>query len=137
MRWATRPRCHVDRTACAWLIRRFVDADAEFVFVEELVDVPDDATPFDMRGAELSHRDGDCSFERFLRAYDLDDPALERIARIVHEADVGDERFAAPEADGIDLAVRALAVGRDDLELFALTDLLWEGLYVCLRSPSA
>ena len=137
MRWATRPRCHVDRTACAWLIRRFVDPDAEFVFAEELVDVPDDATPFDMRGAGLSHRNGDCSFERFLSEYELDDPALERIARIVHEADIGDDRFDAPEAPGIDLAVRALATGRDDLELFGLTDALWEGLYVCLRSPSA
>lgn len=137
MRWATRPRCHVDRTACAWLIRRFLDPDAEFVFAEELVDVPDDATPFDMRGAELSHRNGDCSFERFLVEYDLRDPGLERIARIVHEADIGDDRFEAPEATGIDLAVRALATGRDDLALLGLTDALWEGLYACLRSPSA
>ena len=129
MRWATRPRCHVDRTACAWLIRRFVDADAEFVFVEELIDVPTDATPFDMRGAELSHHEGDCSFERFLRIYALEDPALRRLGELVHQADVGDDRFDAPEAAGIDLVVRALGDGRPDLELFVLTDAVFDGLY--------
>jgi hypothetical protein len=80
MRWATRPRCHVDRTAYAWLIRRFIDPEAEFVFVEDVDDVPDDATPFDMRGVELGHANGDCSFERFLDRYDLREPALQRIA---------------------------------------------------------
>jgi hypothetical protein len=134
MIWATRPRCHVDRTACAWLIRRFVDPDAEFVFVDELVDVPTEATPFDMRGAELSHHDGDCSFERILGAYDLDEPALVRIGEIVHEADIGDERFEAPEAAGLELAIRALAVGRDDLGLIERTDELYEGIYAAFRS---
>jgi hypothetical protein len=131
--WATRPRCHVDRTACAWLIRRFVDPAAEFVFVDELVDVPTEATPFDMRGAELSHHDGDCSFERILRVYELDDPALERIGEIVHEADIGDERFDAPEAPGLELSVRALAVGRDDPALLERTNDLFEGIYASFR----
>ena len=63
MRWATRAGCHIDRAASAWLIRRFVDAEAEFVFVDDPDDVPADATPFDMRGARLSHRNGDCTFE--------------------------------------------------------------------------
>jgi hypothetical protein len=124
----------VDRTACAWLIRRYIDPAPEFVFVEELVDVPTDATPFDMRGAELSHHDGRCSFEAFLAAYGLADPALARIAEVVHEADVGDEQFDAPEAPGLDLAVRALAHGRSDLELFALTDTLYDGIYAAFRS---
>jgi hypothetical protein len=131
--WATRPRCHVDRTACAWLIRRFVDPAAEFVFVDELVDVPTEATPFDMRGAELSHHDGDCSFERILRVYELDDSALERIGEIVHEADIGDERFDAPEAPGLELSVRALAVGRDDPALLERTNDLFEGIYASFR----
>ncbi len=65
MRWATRKHCHVDRAACAWLIRRFLDPEAEFVFVDDPDEVPADATPFDMRGAELSHHGGDCSFETF------------------------------------------------------------------------
>ena len=128
MKWATRPRCHVDRTACVWLIRRFIDPEAEIVFYDELVDVPADTTPFDMRGAELSHRSGDCSFERFLEEYELDAQPLRRLAEIVHEADIGDERFDAPEAPGLDLAVRALAHRRSDAELFALTAVLYDGL---------
>jgi hypothetical protein len=115
------------------LIRRFVDPAADFLFVEELIDVPADATPFDMRGAELSHHDGDCSFETFLSSYALDDPALERLARIIHEADVGDGRFDAPEAAGIDLAVRALAHERGDDELLAVADRFYDGLYAALR----
>jgi hypothetical protein len=111
-----------------WLIRRFIDPEAELSFYDELADVPSDTTPFDMRGAELSHRDGECSFERFLDEYRLDTPSLRRVAEIVHEADVGDERFDAPEAPGLDLVVRALAHGRSDPELFALTDLLYDGL---------
>jgi hypothetical protein len=133
MRWATRPRLHVDRTACAWLIRRFIDPEAAFVFADELVDVPTDATPFDMRGAEFSHHDGSCSFETFLDAYGLDDPALARLAELVHEADLGDERFDAPAAAGVELAVRALAHGRSDLELLELTDALYDGIVAELR----
>jgi hypothetical protein len=129
VRWATRPRCHVDRTACAWLIRRFVDPEAVFLFVDELIDVPDDATPFDMRGARLSHHDGDCSFETILATYDLADPALDRIAQIVHEADLADGRYDVPEATGIELAIRALAEGRTDDELLALTRPLFDGLF--------
>src|SRR3954451_4686012 len=105
MRWATRTGCHVDRAACAWLLRRFVDPDAEFVFVADPADVPADATPFDMRGVELSHHGGDCSFETILRRYDLTDPVLWRIAATVHEADIDDERYNAPEAAGFDIAL--------------------------------
>jgi hypothetical protein len=89
----TRAGCHVDHTACARLIPRFVDADAGFVFVEDPDDVPADATPFDMRGADLSHHGGKCNFETFLEQYGLDDPVLHDLARIVHDADLGDELF--------------------------------------------
>ncbi|MFJ9794535.1 chromate resistance protein ChrB domain-containing protein [Streptomyces sp. NPDC101145] len=99
MKWATRAGIHIDRAACAWLIRRFIDPDAEFVFVTDPAHVPADATPFDMRGAELGHHRGDCSFETILRVHHLtDDPALRRIADIVHEADIDDERFHAPRS---------------------------------------
>ena len=80
VKWATRPRCHVDRTACAWLIRRFIDDKAEFIFVEDVDDVPEGATPFDMRGVELGHVDGDCSFERLLLTYELEEPGLRSLA---------------------------------------------------------
>jgi hypothetical protein len=129
MRWATRPGVHVDRTACAWLIRRFIDPDAEFSFAAELGDVPEGTTPFDMRGAELSHHGGECTFEAMLRRYDLDDAALQEIGRIVHEADLEDERFDAPEARGLDVVIRGLSMVCEDEEMLELTGRLYDGLY--------
>jgi hypothetical protein len=130
MIWATRRQVHIDRTACAWLIRRFLDPDATFVFVDDPDEVPADATSFDMRGVELSHRDGRCSFETIVARYRLDDAALDRIGRVVHEADIGDERYDAPEAAGIDAILRGLALGAaDDEEMLALTRPLYDALY--------
>lgn len=129
MRWATRSHCHIDRAACAWLIRRFLDSEAEFMFVDDPEEVPPDATPFDMRGVELSHHGGDCSFETFLRRYDLDDPVLWDLARIVHEADLDDERYEAPEAPGLDVALRGLSMVVDDERMLELTGPLFDGLY--------
>src|SRR6266498_3844942 len=129
MRWATRRHCHVDRAACAWLIRRFLDPQAEFVFVDDPDEVPGDATPFDMRGVELSHHGGDCSFETFLRRYELSDPVLWEIAKVVHEADLADERYDAPEAPGLDVLLRGLSMVRDDEELLELSGPLFDGLY--------
>jgi hypothetical protein len=129
MRWATRRRPHVDRLACAWLIHRYVDPEPEFVFVADPDEVPPDATAFDMRGAELSHHGGSCSFEAFLDRYGLDDPGLVAIARIVHEADLGDDRFDAPEAPGLDAVIRGLAlVFEDDHELVERALPLFDGL---------
>jgi hypothetical protein len=129
MRWATRSNCHVDRAACAWLIRRFIDGEAEFLFIEDPDELPDDATPFDMRGVELSHHRGECSFEAFLRCYELDDPVLWEIGRIVHEADLADERYDAPEATGLDVLIRGLSLTQEDKDLLALTGPLFDGLY--------
>ena len=100
MRWATRSGCHVDRIACAWLIRRFVDPGAVFVFVDDPDEVPGDATAFDMRGVDLSHHDGECSFETLLRRYHLDDPVLWDVARVVHEADSDDAIDTDPAVSG-------------------------------------
>jgi hypothetical protein len=111
------------------LIRRFIDPEAQFVFVDDPDDLPDGATPFDIRGAELSHHRGDCSFETFLRRYELDDPVLWDIARIVHEADLADERHDAPEAAGFDVALRGLSMVVDDDRLLELTGPLFDGLY--------
>jgi hypothetical protein len=129
VKWATRARPHVDRAACAWLVRRFIDPEAEFVFVEDPDDVPPDATPFDITGAELSHHDGGCSFESFLRRYELDDAGLERIARIVHEADLEDERYDAPEAAGVDAIVRGLGRLHSDEEVLTLSAPIFDALY--------
>jgi hypothetical protein len=137
MKWATRSQCHVDRAACAWLIRRFVDRTPEFVFVDDPADVPADATAFDMRGAELSHHQGDCTFETMLRRYELDDPVLWDVARIIHEADLADERFDAPEAPGVDVICRGLSMVCDDNDVVALTGPLFDGLYEYRRRALA
>ena len=129
MRWATRAGVHVDRAACAWLLRRFVDPDAEFVFVDDPDEVPADATAFDMRGVVLSHHEGDCSFETILRHYGLDDPVLWDVARVVHEADLADDRYEAPEAVGVDVVCRGLSMVRDDVEILTVTAAMFDGLY--------
>jgi hypothetical protein len=129
VKWATRSRCHVDRAACAWLIRRFIDPEPTFLFVDELDHVPTDATPFDMRGAELSHHGDNCSFESILEHFQLDDPVLWDVARIVHEADLDEGRYDTPEAPGLDVLIRGLSLVRDDLELIALAEPLFDGLY--------
>ena len=129
MKWATRRGVHVDRAACAWLLRRFVDDQAEFVFVDDAEDVPTDATPFDMRGVELSHHGDDCTFETMLRRYELDDPVLWDVARIVHEADLADERYVAPEASGVDVLLRGLSMVRSDDEAVVVASALFDGLY--------
>lgn len=129
MRWVTRAGCHVDRIGCAWLIRRFIDPDAEFVFIDDPDDVPADATPFDMRGVELSHHDGDCSFETILRRYQLDDPVLWDLARVVHEADLADDRYEAPEAPGLDIICRGLSMTHDDTQAVSIGAAMFNGLY--------
>lgn len=136
MRWATRAGCHIDRAASAWLIRRFIDPDAAFLFVQDPEDVPDDATAFDMRGAALSHHGGDCTFETILKRHGLDDPVLWDIARIVHEADLADDRYDAPEAPGLDVLLRGLSMVRDDAEVLRLSGPLFDGLYEYRRKAT-
>ena len=131
MKWATRAGVHVDRAACAWLIRRFIDPGAEFVFLDNPAEVPPDATPFDMRGAALGHHQGRCSFETALASFDLTaDPALEEIGRIVHEADLADDRYDAPAAAGLDILIRGPTLtSQSDEATLAITDRLFDGLY--------
>lgn len=133
MKWATRKAIHIDRAACAWLIRRFIDPEAEFVFVTDPAAVPAEATPFDMRGVDLGHHGGDCSFETILHRYELTDPALWRIAEIIHEADLDDERYDAPEAPGLDAVLRGLSMIGDDEHTMNVTRPLFDGLYEYYR----
>jgi hypothetical protein len=133
VRWATRAGVHIDRAACAWLIRRCIDPDAEFLFVTDPDQVPADATSFDMRGVELSHHQGDCSFETILRRYELRDPVLWRIAEIVHEADLDDGRYDAPEAPGLDAVLRGLSMTGTDERTLAIGDAMFTGLYEFYR----
>ena len=128
-RWVTRPRPHVDRIASAWLIKRFIDQDATFVFAEPREHAAD-AIPFDTPGAELSHDGNDCTFETLIKRAGLRDRRLTRIAEIVHEADLRDGKFPRDEARGIDLAIRGLlAANPDDHEVLAHGLALFEGLY--------
>jgi hypothetical protein len=133
--WVTRPQPHIDRTACAWLIRRFVDPEATFAFAPD----PEAAnalggTAFDMRGVELGHREGGCSFETILRHYKLTDPALHEIATMVHDADLDDDKFRSPEAAGLDAIVRGLGlVIPNDQELLTFTHRVYDGLYAWVQ----
>jgi hypothetical protein len=132
--WATRRGCHVDRTACVWLIKRFVDSGATFAFFGDPVEAPEGAELFDVVGARLSHRGEDCSFETFLAEYDLaGDPVLREIAEIVHDADLMDEKYGRPESEGLDAIVRGMQLSLpDDHALIGHTDVLYEGLYAYL-----
>jgi hypothetical protein len=131
MKWATRPGVHVDRAACAWLIRRFIDPGAEFAFPADPAAIPPGTTPFDMRGAALGHHEGRCSFETALETFGLDaDPALEEIGHIVHEADLADDRYDAPTAPGLDVLIRGLTLtSESDRDTLTITDRIFDGLY--------
>ena len=128
-RWVTRPRPHIDRIASAWLIKRFIDPDAEFLFASP-AEFPKDAIPFDAPGVELSHQGEDCTFETLVKRARLRDRRLVRLAEIVHEADLRDRKYPHEEARGIDVAVRALlAASPDDRQVLAQGMTLFEGLY--------
>ena len=128
-RWVTRPRPHIDRIASAWLIRRFIDPEAQFVFAPP-GQFPADAIPFDAPGVELSHQGEDCTFETLVKRARLRDRRLARLAEVVHEADLRDGKYPHEEARGIDVAIRALlAASPDDHQVLAQGMALCEGLY--------
>jgi len=131
-KWVTRPRPHVDRLACAWLIRRFVDPQAEIRYAETTAE---GEVSFDMRGAELGHRGNLCTFETMIAVFGLgEDPALAAIAAIVHEIDLRDGASARPEVPGLDAILSGWsAAGWTDAELERHGTALFEGLYLAAR----
>jgi hypothetical protein len=133
MKWATRNGIHVDRAASAWLISSYVDAAAEFIYVDDIDDVPADATAFDMVDGDLTHHGDDVTFETILRRHDLIDPVLWRIGEIVHQTDVQDDRFDAPEAAGLDTIIWALGMNHSDEDVRAITTTILDSLYLYLR----
>lgn len=137
MRWVTRRNAHVDRTACPWLIRRFIDSEAEFIFVPADTNPADmDGIPFDMRDVKLGHRQGRCTFETFLEEYNLtSDPALVEMGRILREADIPHSRTRRREAAGIDALITGFQLTTpDDQEKLRLTAPLYDALYAyCQR----
>ena len=110
-KWVTRERPKTDRIACPWLIKNFIDTEAEFLYVpaEQVLEVANarGAHSYDAPGAEFTHRDGLCSFEVLVEEYAIDDPALKLLARIVHGADIADDRDATPQSRGLLASPRA------------------------------
>jgi hypothetical protein len=136
MKWVTRENAKVDRIACPWLIRRFVDPDGEFLFVptSEVLAVAEreGAIPFDVRGAELGHVDGRCSFESIMLKYNLlDDRALVALAKIVHAADVAPDLHTSPEGPGLKAIAHGFALlwNTDDHRKIELESPLYDALY--------
>jgi hypothetical protein len=138
MKWVTRSHVHVDRVACPWLIRRFVDNEAQFLFVpsSQVKKVADEtgAIPFDAPAVELGHHEGRCSFESIMLKYELKDPALLRLAKIVHSADVTPDIDKDPIARGLE----AIAVGfglrhPDDEENLEYQFEVYDSLYAWCR----
>ncbi len=140
MRWVTRKRIHVNRTATGWLIRRFLDPEAEILFVEpsevERIQREEDAAGFDAPGARYPHKDakGRCSFEQLVDDRLPDDAALVRLARIVHGADFPEEIDVTPESAGLWAISQGFTeVGRDDVEILARASFLYDSLYAHLK----
>lgn len=140
MKWITRKNANVDRVACPWLIRRFIDKDAEFLFVpaDDVLEVAqrEDAIPYDVGGVELGHVDGRCSFESIMVKYRLGDPALRRLAAIVHGADISADIANTPQSAGLQAIAHgfALAHGDNDQEKIRLETPMYDALYAwCQR----
>jgi hypothetical protein len=137
MKWITRSHVHVDRVACPWLITRFIDSDAEFLFVasSKVLETAEEqgAIPFDTPGAFLHHRDGLCTFDVLIKEYGLSGPALLRMARVVNAADTDH-----PEADPLAAGLEAIASGYslrypDDLENVERQLAVYDALYAWCR----
>jgi hypothetical protein len=135
--WVTRPRPGVDRMASAWLIRRFIDQQATFGFTADLHAVPSAGVPFDMFGVEFSHQGECCTFETLCSVFGVEEPAVARIATIVHDLDLKDGRFGAPEASAVSTLIEGLQLAHtDDDMLLAQGMAMFDALYRGFEHPS-
>ena len=140
MKWITRANANVDRVACPWMIKRFIDQDAEFLFVPaaEVMAAAEheQAIPYDVPNVELGHVDGRCSFESIIRKYKVDDPALSELARIVHGADVSKDIDITPESAGLSAIAHGFALvhGEADHEKIRLETPMYDALYAWCQS---
>src|SRR5215510_8359946 len=140
MKWVTRARPKVDRIACPWLIRKFVDPKAEFLYVppDQVAAVAqrEGATPYDVPGVELGHRGPECSFDAIIRKYQLNEPALLRLARIVRGADT-EAKDLTPESRGLEaIADGFRRVYTDDHELLERETPVYDALYAYCRATA-
>jgi hypothetical protein len=134
MKWVTREHPRTDRIACPWLIRKFIDPEAEIVYVPraEVLDYAEreGAISFDAPGAKYTHRDGKCSFETLVEEYGITDPAIALLARIVHGADVSDERDVTPQSRGLEAIADGFALLElDDQRQLELELPVYDALY--------
>ena len=136
MKWVTWENVGVDRMACAWLIRKHIDSKAKFLFVRVgSLPLPTGAEPFDIPGVRLSHHQGHCSFHALLREYKLDDPVLQRIARIIDEADTVQEVHVEPAAAGLDLICEGIRLtSPDDATALDRGAMVYDALYAKLAA---
>lgn len=136
MKWVTWENVGVDRMASAWLIRKFIDPQAEFVFIGVgQKPLPEGAEPFDIPGARYSHHRGRCTFHTLIKEFKLKDPILARIAQIVDEADVIQEAAVEPAAPGLDLVCRGIRrASQDDWEALEHSALIYDALYAELSA---
>ena len=138
MLWITRSHVHVDRVACPWLITRFIDSDADFLFVPasqiEKVAAETGAIPFDAAGVELGHHEGRCSFESIILKYGLKEPGLLRLAQIVHAADVDSDIDKDPIARGLEAIASGYSLRYpQDLENLEMQFEVYDSLYAWCR----
>lgn len=138
MKWVTRSHVHVDRVACPWLITRFIDSEAEFIYVAknqvEQVVTEMGAIPYDVPNVELGHKDGKCSFESIVEKYELTDPALLRLAKIVHAADIESELQTDPIAIGLEAIATGFSLRfPNDLENLERQIEVYDALYAWCR----
>ncbi|WP_017727817.1 chromate resistance protein ChrB domain-containing protein [Halalkalibacterium ligniniphilum] len=135
MKWVTWENIGVDRMACCWLIKKYIDQEAEFIFIPEgEQEIPDDTRGFDIPGAEFSHRNGQCSFYSLIEDYSLEDTVLKKIAQIVDEADTVQEVFLEPVAPGLDFICDGISLNsNDDYEALDNGFIIYEALYAMIK----
>jgi hypothetical protein len=137
MKWVTRERPKIDRIACPWLIQRFIDGDAEFLYVpaDDVLKVAEDtgATPYDIPGVEMSHVGDLCSFDAFLAKYGLDDPALQQLAEIVRGADTSRLDLTPQSAGLYALSLGLSRCHADDHEMLRHGLVMYDALYAWCR----
>jgi hypothetical protein len=140
MKWITREKARVDRIACPWLISRFIDRDAEFLFVpaDQVMTVAkrDEAIPYDVPDVELGHHGDHCSFDAFLEKYKLDDPALRQLALIVRGADTSNRSLTAESAGLFAYATGFQATSKDDFDNMARQFPAYDALYAYCRTKA-
>jgi hypothetical protein len=131
MKWVTWEHIGVDQMACVWLIRRWIDPNAEFLFIPMgEKSSPEDGEPFDIPGVRYSHHEGHCTFYMLLKEHKMENPVLARMARMVDEADAVQEVLVEPAALGLDLVCRGLRrISQDDFEAMEHGQLIFEALY--------